>query len=113
MNTLFLFIGLIAGLTIINLKRLNKAKGKHKEAFTFKKFASDNLISTLIVFIIGSVLILDPTGMGLVNKIIPLSLDLKMSTFYMMVFGISGDVVAAALLEMGNPKKKTQIGLNK
>jgi hypothetical protein len=112
MNYLFLFIGLIAGLIIVNLFRLNKALGKHKQVFSLAKFAKDNMISTAIVLVFGSILIIDPTGMNLIQKFIPNIIEFQMSAVYMMVFGMSGDVIIKGIKDALSSKKKTAIGVN-
>lgn len=108
-----LFLGLLAGLIIVNLIRFNKAWKKHKGKFDFKKFAMDNMVSTFIVLIFGAVLMIDPSGAEIIKKLIPPSLGFGMSATYMMFFGIGGDVVIKGIYEAFNPKKQTAVGLNK
>lgn len=108
-----LFLGLFAGLIIVNLIRFNKAWKKHKGKFDFKKFAIDNLVSTAIVLIAGLVIMSDPEGVKIIEKLFPPALGFQMTAVYMMFFGIGGDVILKGIWEMFNPKKQTAVGVNK
>lgn len=108
---MILYGSMALGIILVLLGKLNKVFGK--EDFSWGVFIKTNLISILMNLVAGIVLVINQAEMiTIITKIIPNS-PFVAGGIFSFVCGVSGLVLVQFLVDLGNPGKKTAVGVNK
>lgn len=102
---------MLLGVLIVLLGKLNKVFPKPD--FSWAVFVKNNLIATLLNIVAGLALLINQKELiEVLTKIIP-NIPFVAGGLFSLVLGISAMVIVQFLVDIGNPYKKTAVGLNK